>query len=769
MNDILRPYLDRFATIYLDDCLIWSRTEAEHLEHICLVLTAMHRANLKFKISKCSFAKTTTKFLGFIISEHGISTDPQKVAAIVDWPLPTCPTEVRSFLGFCNFYRRMVKDYSTIAAPLTALTSALQPFPVPLPQDAQDAFHRLKAALMTAPVLCIPRTGSEAEFTLYTDASDIGIGAVLEQAGKPVCYESRKLSPAEKNYAVHERELLAVVHALRTFRHYLEGCKQFTLLTDHESLQYLFRQKELSRRQVGWMETLSDFQANMDIRYLPGEKNRADALSRLLHTPSDTLNPSPVAPHDRLCPMFEILPTDLTSCIFAAYAHDPYYATPPAWIRKDLDGLYRFHDRVCIPDDHSLRLRLLHEMHDAPSAGHPGFLRTLNALAAHFWWPRMARMVRQYVASCDTCQRIKPSTQAPAGLLQPHAVPTRPWSHISMDLITDLPPSVARDGLTYDSILTFVDVLTKQAFFIRCNKSVTAVQLAHLYLEHVYRLKGLSTFIISDRDSRITAEFWQTLFRMLGTRLNMSTACHPQTDGQTERAHRTIEQILRAYVDPHHDDWAVWLPLAEFAYNSATSASTSLSPFQANYGYQPCTPVTVGSRAPTVPLTDSARPSTSPDGFARHLLEIHRFVQQQAIAAKEFQRAQANKSRRDVQFRVGSRVWLSTTDLHIVGQPSKKFRDRWLGPFEVTAVISPVAYKLRLPSTMRIHPVFHVSRLKADVSTASCPRPSRANRPPAAPPTVWDPATADPTKTYDVEAILDVMLDASHSQLLFLV
>ena len=777
MNDILRPYLDRFTTIYLDDCLIWSRTEEEHLEHIRLVLTAMSQANLKFKISKCSFAKSTTKFLGYIISEQGISTDPQKVAALVDWPMPTCTTEVRSFLGFCNFYRRLVKDFASIAAPLSALTSSLQPFPEPLPQEVQDAFIRLKSALVSAPVLCIPRTGSDAEFVLYTDASDIGIGAVLEQDGRPVCYESRKLSPAERNYAIHERELLAVVHALRTFRHYLEGCKQFTLFTDHESLQYLFRQKELSRRQVGWMEVLSDYQANMDIRYLPGEKNKADALSRLLHPSADDPAPAgPVRCKDRLCPMFEVLPADFPSCIAEAYQHDPYYASPPAWLQKCPDGLYRFRERICVPASHSLKMRILAELHDAPSAGHPGFLRTLNAVAALFWWPRMTRWIRQYVASCTTCQRTKPSTQAPAGLLQPHVVPSRPWSHISMDLITDLPPSTACDGLTYDSILTFVDVLTKQAFFVRCNKSVTAVQLAHLYLENVYRLKGLSAFIISDRDSRITAEFWQTLFQLLGTHLNMSTAYHPETDGQTERTHRTIEQILRAYVDPRHDDWAVWLPLAEFAYNSSVNASTSMSPFEANYGYQPSTPVSVCTQTVQQHLWKDPHCSGLPpgaadasaEGFVRHLLDIHRFVQQQAVSAKEYQRAHANRLRRDVQFKVGSRVWLSTSDLHSASQPSKKFRDRWLGPFEVTAVVSPVAYRLQLPSSMQIHPVIHVSRLREDhTDDAFSQRPRPVRPPTVAPPAVWVPTPGNLARPYEVSAILDVNLAADDDIVIF--
>jgi len=279
MNEMLKPYLDKFAFIYLDDCMIFSKTAEEHLEHVRLVLEAFDQHNFKVKLTKCTWASSMTKFLGYIVSDTGISVDPAKVQAMVDWPIPASVTEVRRFLGFCNFYRKFIRNYSGIAAPLTELTSALKAFPNKLPAEAIDAIANLKQAMMSAPVLALPRTGPDATFELYTDASIVAVGAVLEQDGHPICYESRKLNPAERNYAVHELEMLGVVHALRVFRHYLEGCKSFTLFTDHHSLQYFFKQKELSRRQAGWAETLADYQPNMTVKYLPGERNRADAFT----------------------------------------------------------------------------------------------------------------------------------------------------------------------------------------------------------------------------------------------------------------------------------------------------------------------------------------------------------------------------------------------------------------------------------------------------------------------------------------------------------
>ena len=687
MNEMLRPYLDKFAFIYLDDCMIYSKTAQEHLDHIRLVLELLDQYNFKVKLSKCTFATKSTRFLGYVVSVDGIAADPAKVQAVVNWPIPTSVTEVRRFMGFCNFYRRFIRNFSELAAPLTELTSSVKVFPDKLPVEAVDAMSRLKQALVSTPVLAIPKTGPDATFELYSDASIVAVGAVLEQDGHPICYESRKLNAAEKNYPVHELEMLGVVHALRTFRHYLEGCKQFTLYTDHHSLQYFFRQKDLSRRQAGWAELLADFQPNMQVTYLPGERNRADALSRVLT-------------EAKLCGMFEVHVPDLKSMLLEGYALDPWYANPKPYVRKDTDGLFYFKDRICVPNVPALRTRLKAEFHDAPYFGHAGNLRTLNALASKYFWHKMGKDVRRYVDSCELCQRIKKASEGRQGLFQPHAVPRRPWSHIGMDLITDLPSSKDWTGQEYDAILTFVDLLTKQAFFVRTRKSLDSVGLAHLYLENVYRLKGLSRFIVSDRDVRITAEFWRTLMLRLDTQLNLSTAYHPQTDGQVERTHATVEQILRGCVNNLQEDWASWLPVCEFAYNSSLHSAIKISPFEANYGYLPDTPVSLVGEG-------------MHGDYAERLHDLHEYVVREAEAAKKLMEARANQDRRDVAFAVGDRVWLDTDVLSLKEQPSRKFRDRWAGPYEVIRIVNPVSYELALPASLsRVHPVFHVSRLK---------------------------------------------------------
>ena len=712
MNNVLKPYLDKFVVVYLDDVLIYSKTEAEHIAHVNSVLSTLAQENLRVKITKCSFAQDSTTFLGYRVSSKGLSVDPKKVAAVANWPLPTDITSTRSFLGFTAFYRRFIKDYATIAAPLTDLTKTTVPFPATLPQAAIDAFQHLQSALLSAPVLAIPFTGPTATFILYTDASTVGIGAVLLQdhgnGPQPICYESRKLSPAERGYAVHELEMLAVVHAVKIFRHYLEGCRHFTLHTDHHSLKYFFTQRDLSRRQARWAQDLAPYQPNMTIEYRKGPENQADALSRLLHL-SHLQVSTPVAQallHQLadLLPAHIVLSDSIIDDIKAAYASDPYYAPDakrPSFIKLNPDGLWYFNSRLCVPADPRLRQRLLYEFHDAPTAGHLGYTKTLNAVATHLWWPRITRTIRAYVSSCATCQRIKSSTQPTPGLLRPHDIPSRPWSHVSLDLITDLPKSTAPDGQTYGSIVTFVDLLTKQAFFARANKSITAPQLAHLFIDHVISKRGLPSVIISDRDPRITSDFWQTLFKSLGSRLNMSTAHHPQTDGQTEVTHRTIEQILRAHVSPQHDDWSSWLPIAEFAYNNSVSASTHHTPFFANFGYHPTAP---SSRVN--PASDS-----DATGYLDALRDVQVTIARELELAKAQAAEQANRHRRPLTFNVGDRVRLSSEFINLADYPSSKLRPRYLGPFTVTAIVSPVSYRLALPESMQLHPVFHVSLL----------------------------------------------------------
>ena len=282
----------------------------------------------------------------------------------------------------------------------------------------------------------------------------------------------------------------------------------------------------------------------------------------------------------------------------AAYNCDDNYsgATMPRGVTFDThDELYYMADKVCIPNDATLREKIMQEYHDAQ--GHPDARRTQSAIMRTFWWPKMAQNIKRHCNKCATCKRIKSRTSKPLGKLDPLPKATRPWDTMSMDFITGLP---IVEG--YDAIATFVDTFTKQSHFIPCSSKINAEQFARLYFENVFRHHGLSRCIISDRDPLFTSSFWKTLMQQLKTRLNMSSAYHPQTDGQTERTHRTIEQNLRGFIHAQHDDWLHVLPLAEFCYNNSVHSATKYSPFEALYGINPLTPpdLLVGPSKPAV-------------------------------------------------------------------------------------------------------------------------------------------------------------------------
>jgi transposase InsO family protein len=678
MNRLFRPYLYNFVVIFIDDILVYSRSIREHITHLRKVFDTLREHKLYAKASKCEWCKPSLEYLGHIVSAQGLSPVPTKVRAIHEFPRPKNVRDVRSFLGMTGYFRRFIKDYSRIARPLHRL---LEKNNYAWNDEAEHAFRMLKDKLCSAPVLRIP--DEESPFTVTVDACDQGLGALLEQQGQPVAYESRAIRSAERNYPVHEKELLAIVYALTKWRCYLHG-RDFVIYTDHCPLQRLQTQPHLSQRQARWLEFLQQYQ--FEIRYKPGKANKvADALSRAM--PVSAISVLDVRLDEfrekqqedaTLRPVFEALRAPEKPPKYRLYA-----------VR---DGVLYYQDRLYVPS--VLRPTLLEEYHDAATSGHVGSEKMYASMLLDYFWPRMLTDIKRHVQLCDSCQRNKPGNQLPGGLLQPLPIPARRWESISMDFITCLPPT-ARG---FDAIFVVVDRLSKRCHFVPTTSTVTAEGTAALFFDHIFRHHGLPRSIVSDRDPRFLSTFWRSLFSHTGTQLHYSSTHHPQTDGQTERLNRTLEEMLRAYVGDCGDDWDSWLTPAEFAYNNSPQSSTGVSPFELDTGQRPLTPATL------------------PVGNAT--LRDFETLRQHAILclrrAQNHQKTQADKRRRDVYFAEGDYVLLSTKHLSaaFTHLPPSKLSPLYTGPFRVLERIGATAYRLELPPASRVHDVFHSSLLR---------------------------------------------------------
>lgn len=766
INDVLRPYLDLFCTAYLDDVIVYSNSLKEHKEHVRLVVTALGNAGLQLDIKKCEFFKTEVLFLGLLVSTNGVRMDPKKVAAIVEWKTPSNLHDVQEFIGFANFYRRFIQDFSEICKPLTALNKKDVTFT--WSDECEAAFRRLKHAFTTAPVLA--HFDPVKKIHLEVDSSDWVSGGTLSQIGSdnllhPVAFFSKKHSLTECNYDIYDKELLAIIRALEEWRPECEGAEfPITILTDHKNLEYFTTKKLLSRRQARWAEFLSRF--SYEFKYRPGRLNgKADALTRRSQdTPTGgdsrirqqervlidpkLINLSPAVLEDpEDADDEDVGPPSLEELFARGYDSDPFYKDVMDKIRNgtrqskgislsectiDPEGRLRFRGQLYVPDYGPLKLRILQLCHDSTITGHPGRAKTFSLLRRTYYWPGDYADVRKYVKFCQICRRTKASTHAPYGSLKALSVPNGRWKHISMDFIVGLPLS---NG--HDAILVVVDRLTKMKHLIPCNTTDDADKLARLFIVYVWKHHGLPETIVSDRGSLFTSEFWTRLCKRLGIMAALSTAFHPETDGQTERTNAMLEAILRAYTSYHQDDWNDWLPLAEFALNNQESETTKMTPFFANSAMHP----RMGFEPLSDPLTAD---ELDADRLAKAMDDILQIIQDEMIFAQAMMTAQANKHRIPAPaYRPGDKVWLSTRNLR-TRRPSKKLDWKNIGPFEVVEAIGSHAYRLALPETMKIHDVFHVWLLNP-ASTDPFPGQSESNPP---------PVEIDGEEEWDVEAVL---------------
>lgn len=622
METTFREELNKFVLVFLDDILVYSKTLQEHERQLGVVLQRLREQKLYAKLSKCCFFRQEVEFLGHFVGRAGVRMVEGKVAAVERWPTPSTQKEVEQFLGLAGYYRRFIAGFSKLASPLSELCGTLKKAKGGAQRappkkhfvwgaEQQEAFEQLKAAVASAPCLAIP--DPQRDFIVHTDASGYATGAVLmqqfDEGLRPIAFLSKKMTKAERNYPVHEQELLAILNSLKAWRHYL-GRRRFTVLTDHQSLQYVETSAMATPRQVRWAAWLSEF--DFCIKYSPGKNNvAADALSRgaagggaqdaAADGDSEELAVSSLSqeqqqqrqreeePEERLLinAINDLAPLPVRIRVAAAADAD-YQATLALSVdvlaaRKFVRQgrlLYRDGGQLVVPNSPTLRTWLLSSAHDTLLGGHLSAVATNAWLAERVWWKDMAKAAADYVRGCEQCQRNKPDLRGRQGLPLSIDTPSAPWEVICMDFIGPLP----RTARGHDLVLVVVDKLTRWVYYLPTRQTASAQDIFALLDRFVLANHDTPRQIISDRDTRFTSRFWEDLWDSMRTQLKRSTAFHPQTDGQTERANRTLIEQLRSHVDEHQGDWDLLLPQLQRANNSAVCFSTGFSPFEMNNG-----------------------------------------------------------------------------------------------------------------------------------------------------------------------------------------
>ncbi|KAI3784032.1 hypothetical protein L1987_43123 [Smallanthus sonchifolius] len=461
MNRVCKPYLGKFVIVFIDDILIYSKTKADHEQHLRLVLDLLRKEQLYAKFSK----------------------------SVKNWNAPKTPTEVCSFLGLAGYYRRFISNFSKIVVPLTALTHKGKPYEWGPKQE--EAFQTLKQKLCNAPILTLP-DGND-DLVVYCDASNQGLGCVLMQRGKVIAYASRQLKIHEKSYTTHDLELDAVVFALKIWRHYLYGTK-CVVFTDHKSLQHIFNQKELNMRQRRWVELLNDY--DCEIRYHPSKANVvADALSRKDHVMLHCVRIQTDIQNHIL--------EDQHVSVTEGNMYDEMSCGVEFHIESKPNGLLYYLNRIWVPDRDDLRAFLMNEAHKTRYSIHPGADKMYQDLRQKYWWPGMKKDIALYVAKCLTCSKVKAEHQRPSGLLEQPEIPVWKWENLAMDFITKIP----RTSSGYDSIWVITDRLTKSAHFLPIREDYRVEKLARIYIDEIVSRHGVPLNIISDRDARFTSSF----------------------------------------------------------------------------------------------------------------------------------------------------------------------------------------------------------------------------------------------------------------------
>jgi transposase InsO family protein len=754
MERVLAGLQWRICLVYIDDIIIFSETVEEHLKQLACVLERLQLAGLKLKPQKCFLLRKRVAYLGHIVSSQGIEPDPKKISAVKDWKAPTTVTEARSFLGFCSYYRRFMPDFAAVSQPLIKLTEKTTDF---VWGEAQEtAFEALKEKLVSAPILGFP--DPDLSFTLDTDASDHGIGAVLSQVvnGQEVviAYGSRVLTKPERRYCVTRRELLAVVHFTRVFRHYLLG-RPFVLRTDHASLKWLRSFKSPEGQVARWLEALEEYQ--MEVVHRPGKKHQnADALSRegcvqcggphegekirvgrgskvcvvrtrgrdgqdlgsrptWLGTQTTNLDDMRAAQRadptlaavyrwveDKVRPPWEMISGEGRAVKFYWGQLASLEIRDGILIRKLERGEFDPRHQILVPK--TMQEEVLKQCHEALTAAHLGRDKTIFNVKQRFLWPGMRKQTELFVKACDVCQMYKTSGRTRKAALMEY-LSGEPMQRVCIDICGAFPPTAA--GMKY--VLVVTDCFTKfmEAYAM---PDMLASTVARTLVREFFTKFGVPLELHSDQGTNFESALFGDVCTLLGVKKTRTTPFRPQSDGQSERNVKTVTKMLAMLTD-EQESWDEYLPFVTMAYRATPHATTQLSPNYMMYGRELFMPIDVMFPLP---------PDTQPITAAEHAIRMQRKLQYAYTLARKHIKRGAERQKRlydrktfGRSYAAGNLVWLLNKQRKKGVSP--KLQPNWRGPYLIVKMHNDVLAEVR--QTIRKQTTVHTDLLKPCFST----------------------------------------------------
>lgn len=704
LDQIISPEMT-YAFAYLDDIVIVSKTFDEHLEHLKEVFQRLREANLQLNPDKCNFCRKELRYLGHLVCEEGIKTDPEKVKAILTIQSPKNVKQLRRFLGMSSWYRRFIQGYSEMAASLNKLLRKHTRWkwtPV-----EEGAFIKLKTSLTEAPVLNCPDFTKT--FYLQTDASTEGLGIALTQKidnqERVIAYASRSLSDTERKMSAVELECAAIVFGIRKHLHYLQGY-HFVVITDHQSLKWLNSINSPSGRLARWIMELQQY--DFEIRYRKGVLNKiADALSRqpLADTNTDTDDFILAIEDAENCAWYQ----DTIRLVTEKPEKKPEYCIKEGNLYRHVWTSNNFTDlefsspwKLCIPQ--SQRKQILFENHDAPCAGHLGIAKTITRISNKYYWPRMYRDIASYVRRCSSCQKYKQSQQQTAGKMQFPKI-NGCWDTVSIDIVGPLP----RSSKGNTNLIVMQDRFTK---WVECHpvRKATSGTVCKALKEKIISRFGCPNSIISDNGKQFVSNEFTHLLSEYGITHRTTTPYSPQCN-PVERTNKVLKTMIAQYTEKDHRKWDQYLPEFTLAMNSSKHESTGFSPAMLNFGRELTLPSVLNKEqfSTNLPATD-----VPPDRVKnlQKLSDIFELVHLNLAKAYQSQSHHYNLRRRDWTPHVGDRVMKREHPLSsAIRGFNAKLAPKFSGPYIVERTISPVVVEIRSPTGRKLERV-HVKDLK---------------------------------------------------------